>query len=203
MKLLITGICGFVGGTLARAIHEIAPAVEIFGIDNFIRPGSELNRLELKRRGIKVLHADLRSASDLDALPRADYVVDAAANPSVLAGVDGQTSSRQLLEHNLGGTLNLLEYCKANRAGFILLSTSRVYSIAPLAQLPVKTVHRAFEPDTAQPLLPSNNGTPAISCTALAAWLNCPRACQSGLALAVLARFITPSGCQSRSKIRR
>lgn len=160
MKLLITGICGFVGGTLARTLREIDPVLEIFGIDNFIRPGSELNRLELKRRGIKVLHADLRAPSDIAALPGADYVIDAAANPSVLAGVDGQTSSRQLLEHNLGGTLNLLEYCKAARAGFILLSTSRVYSIEPLAQLPVKVVDRAFVPDPAQPLPPglSANG---------------------------------------------
>jgi CDP-paratose 2-epimerase len=60
-------------------------------------------------------------------------VIDAAANPSVLAGVDGLSSSRQLVEHNLGGTVNLLEYCKRHRAGLILLSTSRVYSIAPLA----------------------------------------------------------------------
>ena len=154
MKILVTGICGFVGATLARTLREIDSAIEILGIDNFIRPGSELNRLELKRRGIKVQHADLRSSSDIDALPRADYVIDAAANPSVLAGVDGQTSSRQLMEHNLGGTINLLEYCKAAKAGFLLLSTSRVYAIAPLAQLPVKTVNRAFEPDAAQPLPP-------------------------------------------------
>lgn len=154
MVLLITGICGFVGSTLARALRGLDPTLEIVGIDNFIRPGSERNRLELKREGIKVLHADLRSASDIEALPRADYVIDAAANPSVLAGVDGRTSSRQLLEHNLGGTINLLEYCKAAKAGFILLSTSRVYAIEPLANLPVKTVDGAFVPDTAQPLPP-------------------------------------------------
>jgi CDP-paratose 2-epimerase len=65
-------------------------------------------------------------------------VIDAAANPSVLAGVDGLSSSRQVVEHNLGGTMNLLEYCKRSRAGLILLSTSRVYSIAPLAALPVR-----------------------------------------------------------------
>jgi len=152
MKILITGICGFVGRTIARTLLEIDPAIQIFGIDNFIRPGSERNRLELKRQGIKVQHADLRSQSDIDALPAADYLIDAAANPSVLAGVDGQTSSRQLLEHNLGGTINLLEYCKAHKAGFILLSTSRVYAIEPLAQLPVKVVDGAFEPDTAHPL---------------------------------------------------
>ena len=49
------------------------------------------------------------------------------------AGIDGRTSSRELVDHNLTGTINVLEYCKAHKAGFILLSTSRVYSIAPLA----------------------------------------------------------------------
>ncbi len=78
----------------------------------------------------------------------ADWVMDAAANPSVLAGVDGKTSSRQLVEHNLHGTINLLEYCRTCGAGFILLSTSRVYAIAPLAELKVKVVDQAFQPDT-------------------------------------------------------
>jgi len=151
MTILITGICGFVGTTLARALREHLPGVEILGVDNFIRPGSELNRLELKRLGVKVRHADLRSQSDIDALPDCQWVIDAAANPSVLAGVDGQTSSRQLLEHNLSGTINLLEYCKRARAGFILLSTSRVYSIEPLAQLPVKLVGKTFEPEVPFP----------------------------------------------------
>jgi CDP-paratose 2-epimerase len=64
----------------------------------------------------------------------------------VLAGVDGRTSSRQLVEHNLTGTVNMLEFCKAHRAGFILLSTSRVYSIKPLAELEVATVKKAFRP---------------------------------------------------------
>ena len=152
MKILITGICGFVGGTLARTFRDLDPSIEILGIDNFIRPGSELNRLDLKRRGIHVRHADLRSPSDIEALPGADYLIDAAANPSVLAGVDGQTSSRQLLEHNLSGTINLLEYCKAAKAGFILLSTSRVYAIEPLVNIPVKVVNQAFTPDVDRPL---------------------------------------------------
>ena len=73
-------------------------------------------------------------------------MIDAAANPSVLAGVDGKTSSRQLLEHNLWGTINILEYCKTHRAGLILLSTSRVYSVPPLAALPVEIFQKAFRP---------------------------------------------------------
>jgi CDP-paratose 2-epimerase len=46
----------------------------------------------------------------------------------------------------------MLEYCKAHRAGFILLSTSRVYSIPPLAALPVEVVDRAFAPTQKQHL---------------------------------------------------
>ncbi len=151
MKLLITGVCGFVGSSLAKYFNAASPDWEIHGLDNFIRPGSERNRLELKRLGIKVRHADLRAASDFETLPAVDAVIDAAANPSVLAGIDGSTSSRQLVEHNLAGTINLLEYCKVHRSMFILLSTSRVYSIPPLASLPMQVVDRAFVPDPAQP----------------------------------------------------
>ncbi|MDI1320687.1 MAG: NAD-dependent epimerase/dehydratase family protein, partial [bacterium] len=48
------------------------------------------------------------------------------------------------VDHNLSGTVNLLDYCKVHRAGFILLSTSRVYSIGPLARLEVVVGNNAF-----------------------------------------------------------
>jgi CDP-paratose 2-epimerase len=152
MKIFIAGICGFVGSTLTRALLESTSGLQITGVDNFIRPGSELNRRELSALGVKVFHADVRSATDFETLPAADFVIDAAANPSVLAGVDGKTSSRQLLEHNLWGTVNILEYCKTHRAGLILLSTSRVYSVPPLAALPVEVCQKAFRPKPSEKL---------------------------------------------------
>lgn len=152
MRILISGICGFVGSTLARGLRDSEPGLEISGFDNFIRPGSETNRLALRRLGVAVRHGDVRSAADMEALPPADVVLDAAANPSVLAGVDGRTSSRQLVEHNLGGTINLLEYCRRHSAAFTLLSTSRVYSIRPLASLPVVERDAAYTPDLTRTL---------------------------------------------------
>lgn len=153
MKLLITGICGFVGSTIARSWLDAVPGVTIYGMDNLVRAGSELNRVRLQKLGIRLFHGDIRHASDFESLPAVDWVIDAAANPSVLAGVDGLTSSRQLVEHNLLGTVNILEFCKRHRAGFILLSTSRVYSIAPLSNLEVELHGGAFrlKPDQALP----------------------------------------------------
>src|SRR5271165_4914080 len=154
MRLLVTGICGFVGSTLAKCFLEMIEGVEIFGIDSLIRPGSELNRRSLPKYGCKIFYGDVRSRSDLDQLPSVDWVIDAAANPSVSAGVDGSVSSRQLLEHNLLGTINVLEYCRHSSAGLILLSTSRVYSIPALGSLPLNTIGHRFEPDAAR-ILPT------------------------------------------------
>jgi len=138
MKVLITGICGFVGSSIARALFLRGSDVQVWGIDNFVRPGSETNRLDLGRLGAGFFHGDVRCASDFEQLPGVDWVIDAAANPSVLIGADGRTSSRQAVEHNLLGTINILEYCKAHKAGLVLLSSSRVYSIPQLQAIPLK-----------------------------------------------------------------
>jgi CDP-paratose 2-epimerase len=151
MRLLITGICGFVGGTLARGLREGWPDWEIMGLDNLVRAGSETNRRTLRERGIKLYHGDVRNPSDLETLPRCDWIIEAAANPSVLAGVDGKTSSRQLIEHNLVGTINMLELLKQWRCGFTILSTSRVYSIRALAAIPVDVQGDRFVPRTDAP----------------------------------------------------
>ena len=137
MRLLITGVCGFVGSTLARAIREHFADWEVFGVDNLSRGGASLNMEPLREAGVTLRHGDLRCAEDLETIPECDVVLDAAANPSVLAGLDGRTSSRQLMAHNLLGTLNLLEYCGKTGAMFILLSTSRVYSIGALSKVRV------------------------------------------------------------------
>lgn len=150
MKLLITGICGFVGSTLAVALHETDSSISIVGIDNFSRSGSWRNKEILRERGIEVIPGDIRQDSDINALPAVDYVIDAAANASVLAGIGSGASSRQLIENNLFGTVNLLEYCKRHRAGFLLLSTSRVYAIKPLAVLPTRVTDSAYSLDTDQ-----------------------------------------------------
>jgi CDP-paratose 2-epimerase len=140
------------GATIARGLLENVAGREIIGLDNLSRAGSQLNVEPLRKCGVTVRHTDLRSTSDLETLPSVDWIIDAAANPSVLAGIDGTTSSRQLIEHNLYGTVNLLEVAKRHHAGFTLLSTSRVYSVKALSNIPVIVADASFTPDLAVPL---------------------------------------------------
>jgi CDP-paratose 2-epimerase len=152
MRILITGVCGFVGSSLAEFLPERIDGVRVTGIDNLIRPGAETNRTRLQRLGVEFMHGDLRAPSDFAALPRCDWVIDAAANPSVLAGLAGSGSSRRLFEHNLAALVNVLEYCREHRAGLLLLSSSRVYSISALIDIPLRVQDRAFALDLSQPL---------------------------------------------------
>ena len=147
MKILITGICGFAGSAIAQALLERREGLSVSGIDNLHRPGSETNRVRLRKMGVKFVHGDIRAASDFEGLAAADWVIDAAANPSVLAGIQGNSSSRQLFEHNLASMVNVLEYCKTHRAGLLLLSSSWVYSIHALVSLPLKISRDAFQLD--------------------------------------------------------
>lgn len=144
MRILVTGVCGFAGSVIVRSLLGFRPELSILGIDNLSRKGSETNIESLRALGCDVRIGDVRDRPLLDSLPDCDWILDCAANPSVLAGVDG-SSSRDLVDQNLYGTVNLLELCKKWNAGFTLLSTSRVYSIASMASLPIEKSTTRFE----------------------------------------------------------
>ena len=147
MKVLITGGIGFVGCNLIEFLRNFHPSFEVIAIDNLSRKGCHLNLTKLDRIDAKFLHCDIRSRSDVESIPKTDWVIDCAANPSVLAGLNHSSSSLQLMENNLVGTLNLIEYCKRHNAGLILLSTSRVYSASKLSRLSVIEENTRFSLD--------------------------------------------------------
>jgi CDP-paratose 2-epimerase len=151
VKILITGACGFVGSCLARDLPSVLPGIEIWGLDNFLREGSRANLPLLITLGVKFVEGDIRRPADLAKIPKVDWVIDCAAEPSVLAGTSGKMPSMDLLDHNLIGTIQMLEFCKQHSAGFILMSTSRVYSIPPLTSLPVESAQGAFRPKSFRP----------------------------------------------------
>jgi CDP-paratose 2-epimerase len=132
--MLVTGGAGFVGSALAR--HFASSGHTVVVLDNLRRRGSERNVPDLAARGIAFVHGDVRQSADLDGLAgNFDVLVEASAEPSVLAGTSG--SPRYVLEANLVGAMNCLEFARTRCAGLLFLSSSRVYSIEPLASLPL------------------------------------------------------------------
>lgn len=133
MKILITGGAGFVGSNLAIEFKKNKKDVEITALDNLKRRGSELNISRLKENSIEFIHGDIRNKEDFEAVGKPDIVIECSAEPSVMAGYN--SSPEYLLNTNLFGTINCLEYTRKCKADIIFLSTSRVYPIKTINNL--------------------------------------------------------------------
>ena len=133
-RLLVLGGAGFVGSSLAIGLKSEFPQWGVVCFDNLRRRGSELNLPRLRGHDIRFVHGDIRSSSDLDAaeLGNPGIIIDCSAEPSVLAGV---SSPLYVLQTNLVGTVNILEFSRQTGARLLFLSTSRVYSIPAIKRL--------------------------------------------------------------------
>lgn len=131
--VLITGGCGFVGSNLALMLKNKYKGYKIKALDNLKRRGSELNLPRLKDAGIEFIHCDLRNKEDIQSVGAFDCLIEAAAEPSVLAGIN--SSLDYLIGTNYIGTINCLNLAVGYKADFIYLSTSRVYPMSMIEQI--------------------------------------------------------------------
>jgi UDP-glucose 4-epimerase len=124
--VLITGIAGFIGSSIARAL--LAEGAQVRGIDN-LSTGSMDNLEEIRSR------IDFRKASVLnrealsDACVGVDYIFHEAAIPSVPKSVDDPIGTN---DPNLTGTLYVLE--EARKAGVkrvLYAASSAAYGDSP------------------------------------------------------------------------
>ena len=115
MNIVITGSAGFLGNYMTNYLAD--KGHHIIGLDNLSRKGSILNANNQQNdQRIEFYQCDI---SDDQALRfflkgiKIDWIVDCAAEPSVLAGFG--TGSRNLIDNNLISTINLLEICKEKK----------------------------------------------------------------------------------------
>jgi CDP-paratose 2-epimerase len=141
-RILITGGAGFVGSNLAFLFRKARPDLSLIVMDNLKRRGSELNLSRMRAAGIEFRHGDIRSPDDFDELPAFDLMIDCSAEPSVQSGLSG--SPRSVLGTNLVGMINCLEAARMRDAAFLFLSTSRVYPIVTLNNLPFTEAETRF-----------------------------------------------------------
>ena len=132
MRILITGIAGFLGKHLVEAWRKQLPDLEIWGIARE-RQGTD-------SASVSLVNGDLRDAEAVNKLCQTqtfDWVVHLAAQSSVPAAF---ADPRATWETNLWGTFHLLEALRVNNfSGRFLFSGSVVqYGRVSEASLPIK-----------------------------------------------------------------
>jgi len=124
--VLITGIAGFIGSSIARAL--LSEGASVRGIDN-LSTGSLSNIEEIRSR-IDFRNGDIQDAQAVrEASEGVDYVFHEAAIPSVPKSVDDPIGTNG---PNLTGTLNVLE--AARNAGVkrvLYAASSAAYGDSP------------------------------------------------------------------------
>jgi CDP-paratose 2-epimerase len=149
VRVLVTGGAGFVGANVCIGLAERHPEWTLVAFDNLHRRGSELNLPRLRKAGVRFVHGDVRDQEALFAVEDVDAVIEASAEPSVLAGLDGGID--YLTGTNFRGALNCLEVCRHRGAQLVFLSTSRVYPVAALCALNLDESPTRFELPDSQP----------------------------------------------------
>src|SRR5262245_35916233 len=150
MRVLVTGGCGFVGASVCLALASRHPDWELVALDNLRRRGSELNLPRLREAGVRFIHGDVRERDDVAAAGEFDALVEASAEPSVLAGLEGGLD--YLVGSNFLGAFNCLQACRRVGAQLIFLSTSRVYPVAALRALAYRETETRLELAREQPV---------------------------------------------------
>jgi CDP-paratose 2-epimerase len=150
-RVLVTGGAGFVGANLAVELARRHADWDVVALDNLRRRGAELNLARLREAGVTFVHGDVREPADLMALGQLDALVECSAEPSALAGGDGNTG--YAVHSNLVGAYNCLELARRDGAQVVFLSTSRVYPFAALDSLAYEEAPTRYElaPEQAVP----------------------------------------------------
>ena len=130
MKVLISGVAGFIGGHAAAAF--LARGAKVVGFDNLSRRGNVQNLawLEAQSGDFTFAHCDIRNETDVIRLiaahSDADVVVHLAGQVAVTTSV---VNPRLDFESNALGTFNVLEAVRLHcpQAIFLFASTNKVY----------------------------------------------------------------------------
>ncbi|OQX84297.1 MAG: hypothetical protein B6D53_00130 [Candidatus Omnitrophica bacterium 4484_49] len=152
MKVLITGVAGFVGSHCAE--YYALKGAEVYGIDNLIRSrlfssrkkSVEYNWEYLARyRNVRRIKSDLRYPESFSSLKRIKFnlVIHTAAQPGVGFSLKNPEDDFHL---NALSTFNILEFVRkySPQATFIYCSTNKVYGTR-VSKFKIKECHTRYK----------------------------------------------------------
>ncbi|MBN1868734.1 SDR family NAD(P)-dependent oxidoreductase [Candidatus Sumerlaeota bacterium] len=127
MRILVTGVAGFIGSHLAERLADMGH--HVVGLDCFTdyydRALKEINAEDVRSKGVEILELDLAQDDLSAAVDGMDIVFHLAAQP----GISATTPFEAYVRNNLTATYRLLEAVRPSKSlrGFINVSTSSVY----------------------------------------------------------------------------
>jgi GDP-4-dehydro-6-deoxy-D-mannose reductase len=133
MRVLITGVAGFVGGHMVDLLRREAPEAVVVGLDS--RPGRRAQSL-----AIEIVQADLEDASSVRAaIARVspDRVIHLAAQSSPQRSWE---DPERTLRTNVLGMLHLLEAARAQPTAprILAVGSADEYGLVPLGEPPLR-----------------------------------------------------------------
>lgn len=128
MKVLITGVAGFIGARLATLLPEIYDIVGIDNLNDYYDVTLKQERLQLLGNRIKFVQMDLCEKQALERLFKQeafDIVINLAAQAGVRYSIENPDT---YIQSNVIGFLNILEACRKYPVKHLLFaSSSSVY----------------------------------------------------------------------------
>ncbi len=133
MKVLVTGVAGFLGTHVAEHFKSIG--WEVIGIDNLndmelkrakfdAKKSREHNLNFLKTIGIDFRKQDVREVSFMNFEGIIDFIIHCAAQPAMTIAIE---EPKYDMDNNICGTVNMLEIAKKLKVPFVNCSSVHIY----------------------------------------------------------------------------
>ncbi len=130
MKILVTGVAGFIGSHTAERLQRLGH--EVVGVDNFSDYYDlnlkNLNATAVEAKGVKIIRLDLRNEDLISSLPTdINYIFHFAAQP----GISSTSTFEDYFTNNIIATKNLIDYAQdcIDLKLFVNIGTSSIYGL--------------------------------------------------------------------------